>query len=130
MLTKYHVPDRALITDANASQFGDALAHPESLVTWIVMDSDDANGESRIWTTLRNRTDWQSHFSLRKSFTTAGAVTEIYERIVTPPIAPSSALFTGPPPGIRTEARQNAKPSGRPIGVRTKASRSRRRTAP
>ncbi len=51
LLTKQHVPDRALITDANGPQFAGALSHPQRWVTWIVMDSDATNGKSMIWTT-------------------------------------------------------------------------------
>jgi hypothetical protein len=75
MLTKYQVPDRALITDANGAQFTDALEDPPDHVTWIVMDSDASNGESQIWASLHNREDWRGHFTLRKSFGTM----EIYE---------------------------------------------------
>ena len=75
MLTKYQIPDRALITDANGAQFTDALEDPPDHVTWIVVDSDASNGESEIWTSLHNREDWRDHFTLRKSFGTM----EIYE---------------------------------------------------
>lgn len=79
LLTKQHVPDRALITDANGPQFAGALSHPQRWVTWIVMDSDATNGKSMIWTTLHGRHDWQRYFILRKTFGT----TQIYQRRVT-----------------------------------------------
>ena len=67
LLTKYRLPDDSLITDANGPQFQGALAAPQKWVTWIVMDSDDSNGVSEIWTTLhskhsrpRRRTGWAS----------------------------------------------------------------------
>jgi hypothetical protein len=79
LLTKHHLSDRTLITDANGSQFAGALAHPEDWVTWIVMDSDVSNGKSMIWTTLHGREDWRRYFILRKTFGT----TEIYQRRMT-----------------------------------------------
>lgn len=78
LLTKHGISDRALITDANGSQFAGALAHPEHWVTWIVMDSDASNGESKIWTALHGREDWRRYFMLRKTFGT----TQIYQRRV------------------------------------------------
>jgi hypothetical protein len=77
MLTKHDLPDRAFITDANGAQFDDALAHPESTVKWIFMNSDDSNGESRIFTTLNKRNNWRAYFALRASFGT----TRIYQRV-------------------------------------------------
>ncbi len=77
LLTKYDFPDRVLITDANGWQFTQALEHPETTVSWIVMDSDATNGASRIWTTLHNRQDWRRYFVLRKTLGT----TQIYEHI-------------------------------------------------
>jgi hypothetical protein len=77
LLTVYQVPDRALITDANGSQFTAALNDPPAAVTWIVMDSDASNGKSQIWAALHNRDDWRQHFTLRKTFGTM----QIYEII-------------------------------------------------
>ena len=77
LLTRHDFPDRAFITDANGSQFTDALAHPESKVNWIFMNSDGSNGDSRIFTTLNGRKDWRKHFALRASFGTA----LIYQRV-------------------------------------------------
>jgi hypothetical protein len=77
LLTQYDLPDRALITDASGWQFTHALEHPETTVTWIVMNSDASNGESKIWTTLSSRQDWRKYFALRQEFGT----TQIYERI-------------------------------------------------
>lgn len=79
LLTEHDFPDRAFITDANGRQFADALEHPETYVTWIVMNSDASNGDSRIWTALHNREDWRQYFVLRQTFGTM----EIYERSVT-----------------------------------------------
>jgi hypothetical protein len=70
------MPDQALITDADSSEFTAALAHPENWVKWIVLD-DDKNPQDAIWFTLHNRHDWQRYFALRQSFGT----THIYEFI-------------------------------------------------
>jgi Dolichyl-phosphate-mannose-protein mannosyltransferase len=80
LLTTYHLPDRALITDANGSLFTRALNDPPAAVTWIVMDSDSSNGDSQIWTTLHSRDDWRQHFTLRKTFDTM----QIYEFVGNP----------------------------------------------
>jgi uncharacterized membrane protein YkgB len=80
LLTKHHVPDRSLITDANGPQFAGALAHPQRWVTWIVMDSDASNGKSLIWTSLNGHQDWRRYFVLRKTFGT----TQIYQRRASP----------------------------------------------
>lgn len=77
MLTKYGFSDRALITDANGWQFSQALAHPETSVTWIIMDADATNGASRIWDDLNNRQDWRRYFVLRETIGT----TQMYEYV-------------------------------------------------
>lgn len=77
LLTEYDFSDRALITDANGWQFDRALAHPETTVTWIIMDSDATNGASRIWLDLTNRQDWRNFFVLRKTIGT----TQMYEYV-------------------------------------------------
>jgi hypothetical protein len=80
LMTKYGIPDHAFITDANGSQFHQALASPQTNVNWIVMNSDASYGASRIWTALHGRTDWRSDFVLCRSFGT----TQYYERLVVP----------------------------------------------
>jgi hypothetical protein len=80
LLVDHQIPDRALLTDANGSQFAQALARPDAWVNWIVMNSDAANGQSRIWNSLHGRQDWRQHFVLRWTRTYAGGTTEIYER--------------------------------------------------
>lgn len=76
LLTKHDFADRAFITDANGSQFDAALEHPQTSVTWIVMNSSTANGESKIWRALAGRQDWRQYFVLVKSF----GPTQFYER--------------------------------------------------
>jgi hypothetical protein len=83
MLTKHDFPDRAFITDANGSQFNEALARPESTVTWIVMNSDERTLTSRIYATFHTSTRWRKYFVRRKSFRTPYGTTEFYERRVT-----------------------------------------------
>ena len=85
LLTDHQFPDRAFITDANGSQFTDALEDPEASVTWIVLASPPTDGSapSRIWTTLQSREDWRHYFVLRHVFRTARDTTEIYERSAT-----------------------------------------------
>jgi len=80
LLVNHGIPDRALMTDANGSQFTEALAHPESSVSWILMSSDASNGASRIWDGLQGRQDWRQYFVLRWKVTTQDGTTEIYER--------------------------------------------------
>jgi Dolichyl-phosphate-mannose-protein mannosyltransferase len=101
LLTKHQFADRAFITDANGSQFDRALAHPETSVRWIVMNSDATNGASQIWTALHRDTAWQQHFALIATFGT----TQIYERVDDraaevasggPAAAPGSAAATAP----------------------------------
>ncbi len=83
LLTKHDFPDRAFITDANGSQFNEALAHPESTVTWIVMNSDERTLTSRIYATFRTSTHWRKYFVHRKSVRTPYGTTEFYERRTT-----------------------------------------------
>ena len=77
LLTKHQFADRSFITDANGSQFDNAVAHPEALVRWIVMSSDASNGSSPIWTALHRQTAWRQHFLLVATF----GPTQIYERV-------------------------------------------------
>ena len=99
LLAEHNVPDRTLITDANGAQFTAALAHPESHVSWIVMNSDDRNGSSRIWTALHRQKEWQNNFSLRASFPTADGTTQIYQRADTggAPITVGSSTYSPEP---------------------------------
>ena len=89
LLTAHRFPDRALITDANSSQFTAALAEPQRWATWIVMDSDASNGASKIWTTLHRRNDWQRYFSLRMT----SGTTRIYSRRPAPVSVPRRPLL-------------------------------------
>ena len=81
LLTDHAFPDRAFITDANGSQFSEAVKNPERSVDWIVMNSDPEYGANEIWLALHGRQDWQDHFVLRKTF---GPVS-FYERSGVPP---------------------------------------------
>jgi hypothetical protein len=74
LTTKYDFPDRAFITDANGSQFTDAVNAPERSVTWIVMNSDA--GGDLIWQALHDRGDLKQYFVLRHE---SGPI-QIYER--------------------------------------------------
>jgi hypothetical protein len=76
LLTKYRLPDRAFVTDANGPQFIRTLAHPEDSVKWIVMNSDSRDGPSRVWAALHQRTAWQQYFILQHTFGT----TQVYEK--------------------------------------------------
>jgi Dolichyl-phosphate-mannose-protein mannosyltransferase len=76
LLTEHDFPDRVFITDTNGGQFADAVEHPETSVTWIVMNSDATDGATLIWTKLHNREDWRQYFVLRQAFGTM----QIYER--------------------------------------------------
>ncbi len=80
LMTKHDFPDRAFITDANGAQFNEALAHPESTVTWIVMNSDERTLTSRIYQTFRTSTHWRKYFVRRKSVHTPYGTTDFYER--------------------------------------------------
>jgi Dolichyl-phosphate-mannose-protein mannosyltransferase len=84
LLTKHDFPDRNFITDANGSQFADALAHPQTSVTWVLINSDVSHGSggSPIWTALSNRGDWRRYFVLRFVLHQPEnlGTTEIYER--------------------------------------------------
>jgi hypothetical protein len=88
LLTKYNFADTTFITDANGSQFTEALAHPERRVTWIVFDPNNGNPADLLSRTLHDRSDWRRYFVLRKSFTAhllpggrGYGTTEIYERL-------------------------------------------------
>ena len=87
LLTKHQFADRSFITDANGSQFDNAVAHPEALVRWIVMSSDSSNGSSPIWTALHRQTAWRQHFLLVATF----GPTQIYERVDVAPRDPAAA---------------------------------------
>ena len=68
LLTQYHFSDRAFITDAEGSQFVEALANPAHGVTWIVLNDDAGNNADLISAALRSSKEWRRYFVLRKSF--------------------------------------------------------------
>jgi Dolichyl-phosphate-mannose-protein mannosyltransferase len=71
-----NLPDRAFLTEANGAEFRTAVAHPETSVTWIVMDSDSVNYDA-VWAGLGNRQDWHQYFVLVQ----VTGTTQIYQRI-------------------------------------------------
>jgi hypothetical protein len=70
LLTEYHFSERDFITDTEGSQFTEALAHPASRVTWIIMSPGTGTGsnEDLVWAALHNSNEWRRYFVLRKSF--------------------------------------------------------------
>jgi hypothetical protein len=78
LLTKYHFPDHVFVTDANGTQFTEALARPQDRVTWIVVSSGSGNDADLIWTSLRRRQDWRHYFVLRKTFPAHSSVRGTY----------------------------------------------------
>lgn len=77
LMTDYHVPDRAFVTDANGAQFEAALAHPQNSVTWIILSLNLQDGGNRIRTALLRDPAWRSYFALRATLGT----TQIYEKL-------------------------------------------------
>ncbi|GAC1447906.1 MAG: glycosyltransferase [Ktedonobacterales bacterium] len=70
------LPGRAFVTDGNGAEFQAALAHPETSVTWIVMNPNGGNFDP-VWNSLHQRQDWRAYFVLRKTIDSA----QFYERI-------------------------------------------------
>lgn len=70
------LPGHAFITDGNGAEFQAALAHPETSVTWIVMNPNGGNYDP-VWVSLHQRQDWRAYFVLRTTIGTA----QFYERI-------------------------------------------------
>ena len=71
------IPDDDFITDSNGAEFKQALAEPQSVVTWIVLTQTTLADPSPIWLALNGRQDWHQYFILRATF----GSTQIYERV-------------------------------------------------
>jgi len=69
------VPDQAFVSESNKPDFYIALAHPETSVTWIVLDSTGAFHDP-VYANLSTRQDWRQYFTLRATIGT----TQFYER--------------------------------------------------
>lgn len=86
------LPDRTFLTDGDGAAFREALGHPETAATWIIMNPDGGNFDP-VWTALHNRNDWRQYYVLRQSFGT----TQIYERSDTAYSPAPPSLATHPP---------------------------------
>jgi hypothetical protein len=81
MLTENGFPDGAFITDSNGAEYRQALEHPQTSVSWIVMNAEPSEGENQLWIRLQQRTELQQYFVLRQTFGEGVGRIEIYERL-------------------------------------------------
>lgn len=81
------IPDDRLITDTPDVPFQAAVAQPQSVANWLIIDSAGIP-HGRMYLALYQRQDWRQHFVLRQVFGTDA----IYERIDQPQQASSTPV--------------------------------------
>jgi hypothetical protein len=79
LLTAHGFSSAALVTDSDSGAFASALEHPQTDVTWIVMNTAPSDGQNMIWLALHDRTDWRRHFVLRAAFVQSAGTTEMFQ---------------------------------------------------